>query len=89
MESIDYKISSLNVGKAEKLFLYVLKERGATEEPFDVSITDLCHLASGSRNTIVKVIRNLEEAKYIQVREGSGRSNHTYRILPDNFKKRS
>jgi len=85
-DTIEYKISSLPIGKSEKLLLFVLKEYGAFNDPVGFTVAELADKASGSRNTIVKSVKDLEEAGYIKVREGEGRQSNNYRILTDRFK---
>ncbi|ASV69076.1 helix-turn-helix domain-containing protein [Cytobacillus kochii] len=80
----DKRISSLNIGKYEKLLLYVLKELGAENEPIPATLERLSNLCSLSRRKVNDNLKDLQEREFITVEIGQGKSPNKYKIVIEN-----
>ena len=80
MEIEDKRISLLDIGKYEKLLLYVLKELGAKYEPVPATLERLSGLCSLSRRKVNDSLKDLQERELIEVIAGKGKASNRYKI---------
>lgn len=74
-------ISSLDLKQTEKLFLYVLKERGAdTADGLTVTLERLGEYAGVNRNTASTAMRALHKFGYIHIVLGRGKASSTIKL---------